>query len=214
MTLSEIAKRYSWRNPNSSGLKLRRELIHNLLVRYDRPSVLDIGGTSEFWMLLFDVRLLEQIELTCLNLRTPNNGQRFPQIKFMLGDARKLEHISDKIFDIVVAHSLIEHLGGWQQQRKVAENIRRIGKSYFVQTPNLYFPVEPHFLLPLFQFVPKSLLIKMVKRFGRVGNVSDIENVQNLSLLTKKQLRSLFPDSVLFVEKILGLEKSFVAYRV
>lgn len=45
----------------------------------------------------------------------------------------------EKEFDLVFSNSVIEHVGGFQDQMKAANEIRRVGKNYFIQTPNKYF---------------------------------------------------------------------------
>ena len=44
-----------------------------------------------------------------------------------------------------------------ENQVKMANEIMRVGKKYFVQTPNKYFFIEPHYLLPFFNFCPDKI---------------------------------------------------------
>src|SRR5690625_7584560 len=59
--------------------------------------------------------------------------------------------------DVVYSNSLIEHVGNRKNQLLFADEVQRVGKSYWVQTPNKYCTVEPHFLFPFFQFMPEHL---------------------------------------------------------
>lgn len=68
-------------------------------------------------------------------------------------------------FDVVFSNSVIEHLGEYPQQRRMADEVRRAGKRYFLQTPNRYFPLEPHFFFPFFQFLPVSVRVWLLSRF-------------------------------------------------
>jgi hypothetical protein len=96
--------------------------------------------------------------------------------------------------------------------------MRRVGKRYFLQTPNLYFPIEPHVLFPFFQFLPISLRVWLLNNFtmGWYGKVTDKQEARDLvistRLLTRKELSMLFPESTIYEEKILGLTKSFIVY--
>ena len=100
----------------------------------------------------------------------------------------------------------------------MANEIKRVGKKYFVQTPNLYFPIEPHFLFPLFQFLSIDIKVWLLRNFsmGWYPKISDkqeaIDLATNTKLLSKKKLQNLFPNSNLYAEQVFGLSKSFVVY--
>lgn len=179
--------------------------------------ILDVGGTQQFWEVMGRDELAET-QVTLLNLQTqPVSGSAFIPAA---GDARDLSRYADKEFDIVFSNSVIEHLGPrFADQRQMADEIRRVGKRYFVQTPNRYFLIEPHFLTPAFQFLPVSLRVWAVthfdvgwyKRFADTGAAR--REIESISLLAERQVRDLFPDGEIYKEKLLGLTKSFVAYR-
>lgn len=48
---------------------------------------------------------------------------------------------------------------------RFAAEVRRVGKRYYVQTPNRHFWIEPHLLTPLIHFLPKSWQKKLVRPF-------------------------------------------------
>ena len=85
--------------------------------------------------------------------------QNFKSIK---GDATNLSNFKDNQFDIVFSNSLIEHLYTYENMKLMANETMRVGKKFFVQTPNKYFPIEPHYFFPFFQFMP----YKMKKAFN------------------------------------------------
>jgi len=126
----------------------------------------------------------------------------------------------DRQFDIVFSNSVIEHLGEFGDMQSMARGIKRVGKRYFVQTPNLYFPIEPHFIFPFFQFIPASIKVYLVRHFdlGWIGRVPDRrlaeKEVKSIKLLSKSQLRALFPDAKFYHERFCGLTKSLVAYKI
>jgi ubiquinone/menaquinone biosynthesis C-methylase UbiE len=135
-----------------------------------------------------------------------------------VGDARDLSQFADHEFDVVFSNSVIEHVGSVGDQQKMANEIRRVGRFYFVQTPNRGFPLEPHFMFPFFQFLPVSCRAKLLQKFnlGWIARVPEFQNaklvVQSIRLLTRRDLEQLFPEAEIFEERFLGLTKSFVAY--
>jgi hypothetical protein len=125
----------------------------------------------------------------------------------------------NKSFDVVFSNSVIEHVGSYDDQRRMAMEVDRVAKRYFVQTPNKRFPLEPHFLFPFFQYLPSGVRAQMVHRFDvgwykRIPSIEKArEEVDSIQLLTKRKFADLFPGATIYEEKILGLTKSFVAYR-
>ena len=124
--------------------------------------VLDNGGSEFNWALAAC-----HPQLTILNLRF-----RFPpgsdRTRFLAGDARCLPFHSES-FDIVYSNSVIEHVGDDRDIHRFAHEVRRVGKAYYVQTPNRWFPVEPHYLAPLIHFLPKNWHKKLIRNWSVWG---------------------------------------------
>lgn len=196
--------------------RARFALFLSLLKKIEGPiRILDIGGTQAFWNLMTDGEDLNA-DITLLNLRhQPVTSSRFTSAA---GDARNIPEYADKSFDVVFSNSVIEHVGSYQDQRRMATEVMRIGKRYFVQTPNKRFPLEPHFLFPFFQYLPVWLRAQMLHRFdvGWYKRVPSLERaraeVQSIQLLTRSRFAALFPGATIYDEKLAGLTKSFVAY--
>jgi hypothetical protein len=183
-------------------------------------NILDVGGTDLFWQNMgFGVSEEDQknVTITLLNIRTYD--VRYPNFKSVIGDARNMKEFADNEFDIVFSNSVIEHVGNYDDQRSMANEIRRIVKYYYVQTPNYHFPMEPHFLFPFYQFLPVYVRAKMISTWtlGNVRRIPDMkeatEYVENLQLLSRRQVADLFPDAKIYREKFYGLTKSFVCIR-
>ena len=136
---------------------------------------------------------------------------------------------SDHEFNIVFCNSVIEHVTipkeeiwsfkstkdfknlSLKRQVEFANEIRRIGKSYFVQTPNKYFIIESHTWLPgLIVFLPRSIQIKTIKFFNKFWVKT---TTHDWNLLTFKDMKKLFPDAVIYKEKSFGLTKSLIAIK-
>lgn len=126
-----------------------------------------------------------------------------PAHAYVRGDLRDLPFCDDA-FDVVYCNSALEHVAP-EHRLDVAREIRRVGRRYFVQTPNKFFPVEPHALLPMVQFLPEDLQ----RRAWRFGVSRD--PYEPIHLLTLEELRVLFPDGEVRRERWGGLTKSLLA---
>ena len=206
------------RDQGSLAVEFRRKrfaFFLSLLSTLDRPiHILDVGGTESYWRTM-GMDGGDQVFITLLNLT--ENDVTLPNLTSISGDARKID-AEDASFDVVFSNSVIEHVGESEDQRQMAREVQRVGKRYFVQTPNKYFPLEPHFLFPFFQFLPLKIRVWLLQNF-KLGwfektpdEVKARETVESIRLLDKREFFSMFPTAAVYEEKILGITKSFVAY--
>jgi SAM-dependent methyltransferase len=132
-----------------------------------------------------------------------------PNVSVGVADGTALPY-ADGEFPIVFSNSVIEHIPRALQPAFAAE-IRRVGARYFVQTPNRYFPIEPHYQFPFFQFLPTHVQKWLNRHFTlgwrRKGEWEDVR------LLSARDLQRLFPDAEIRRERLLGLTKSLMAVR-
>lgn len=205
-------------NPSSLASRLRRKrfaFFSALLDVEPKPSrILDVGGTIGFWQSMRAIR--PGLEITLLNRRPP--AQPLPSGFYAaIGDACEMTDFGDAEFDLVFSNSVIEHVGTIEDQLHMACEVRRVGKRYFVQTPNRFFPIEAHFLLPWFQFYPRPLQLELTRRFdlGWHPKQPDRERasarLDELRLLDATEMQRLFPDARIHRERIAGLTKSLIA---
>jgi hypothetical protein len=110
----------------------------------------------------------------------------------------------------VFSSSTIEHVPK-ELQETFASEIWRVGRRYFVQTPNRYFPIEPHYQFPLFQFLPHRVQRVLNRRFTLGWQPKG--SWEEINLLSSRQLKRLFPDAEIHRERVLGLTKSLMAVR-
>ncbi|RPI17616.1 MAG: class I SAM-dependent methyltransferase [Ignavibacteriae bacterium] len=207
-------------NKNSLASKLRRKRFKKFLEfvnKFEKPvSILDVGGTYNFWK---NMNMnMDGIRITIGNIDI--NPVADVKFEFINCDARDMKCLKDKEFDIVFSNSVIEHAGSFEESKKMANEIRRVGKSYFVQTPYYHFPIEPHFLFPFFQYLPLSLKIFLIRNFnlGWFQKIKDYNEAkalaQSINLLSIKQMKLLFPDSKVIKERFLGFIKSITAVKI
>lgn len=179
--------------------------------------ILDVGGTPHLWLKHRSL-LPNTATVTLFNSEqvesAPTNGMSFVQ-----GDARDLSRYADGEFDICFSNSLIEHFPSLSEQQTVAHEIRRVARSYFVQTPNKYFPLEPHFLIPGWQFMPVRLRAFVLRRCSlgwipRARNEEEARSaVTGIRLLSGREFHALFPDATISRETVGPLTKSWIAMR-
>jgi len=193
----------------------RGRRLQQFLEQFKRPlTVLDVGGTYEFWR-SSGLTPLSEISVVLLNLEaTPVNEPGFSAIS---GDGADLSRFADRSFDVVFSNSVLEHVGSWQRQELMAKEIERVGKAHFIQTPARYFPLEPHFLFPFFWFLPERLRVKLACTiplgwYPRLKHPAEArEFLTNFLLLTRAQFKTLFPRSRIESERVLGIVKSYIA---
>jgi hypothetical protein len=190
----------------------RIALFKDLIAPLPRPvKILDVGGTELFWerMGFADD---ENYQITILNLSKTES--HYSNISLVVGDARDMSEFEDEAFDVAFSNSVIEHVGGPAEQRQMAEEVMRVGKGYFVQTPNRSFPFEPHYLFPLFQFFPLGLKVFLIRRW--YPRISDRDKAtkaaKSVRLLSRREVADLFPDGKIRDEKLLGMTSSFIVY--
>lgn len=206
------------RDEKSLAVQFRRRrfaFFHSLLSSLPRPvSILDVGGAESYWKTM-GMDGEDQVYITLLNLTKEN--VILPNVRSTVGDARAIKY-DDNSFDVVFSNSVIEHVGSHADQMRMANEVRRVGKRYFVQTPNRYFPLEPHFLFPFFQFLPVTVRARLLQSFHlgwfpRTPEAAKArEIVESIRLLGRDEFLALFPGSSLYEEKVLGMTKSFVTY--
>lgn len=205
--------------PHNLANRFRQERMRRFLKllspRPDRGlQILDVGGTADYWHALPGLYGSEGIEITIVNLGNREFDDK--NLKVRQGDARDLSQYADKSFDVVHSNSVIEHVGLWKDMQKMAAEVRRLAPRYFVQTPNVWFPLEPHFRLPFVHWLPEQMragIIDKLDRYPSGGERDGIAEVQKTFLLSAAQMRALFPDALVERERFASLTKSLIAVK-
>ncbi len=104
---------------------------------------------------------------------------------------------------------MIEHVGNWQNIKQFALETQRVWKYHFIQTPNYWFPIEPHYFLPLIQFFPRPIHTKLLMLLKKKSFDKATSNFEDNRMLSLKEFRHLYSDSKLIKEKFFLLNKSF-----
>ena len=122
---------------------------------------------------------------------------------FVRADASEGLPFDDEAFDLAYCSSVIEHVSPARRAAFAAE-LRRVARGWYVQTPALSFPIEPHALLPGAHWLPRSLR----RVYWRLGAGSDVDEIH---LLPRRELEALFGPA--HRERFGPLTKSWISLR-
>lgn len=192
-------------------------LTNEVLARKPVCRILDLGGEKAYWMGLDDVWHGRNLNITLVNIEERNDSEG--RYTYFAGDARNLHQCSDNSFDIVHSNSVIEHVGRWPDMRRMAEEVRRLAPAYFVQTPNYWFPYEPHLRMPFMQWLPQPWQRRIVMTracgfYPKARTVMEANNIlTDALLLDGPSMQALFPDAAIERERFGPLTKSLIAIK-
>lgn len=171
-------------------------------------TVLDVGGAPATWNL---ARTLPRVVL--LNVAPPHVISAATLM--VVADGAQLP-FRDQSVDFVFSNSVIEHVGNVRRQRQFASEVVRVGRKFHVQTPNRWFPIEPHLMTPLVHFLPAPVRRRLLRNFtlwgllGRPTQVYVDKFVRETRLLDAGDMESMFPGGKLLRERIGWLTKSLI----
>jgi len=207
-------------NLSYKSRKKKLEIFYDLVSPDKNTKVLDVGAEVDF----SGKRGLQLIDgyqwrssLTAVNLSDQHCAkisEKYPEMTVQVGDACNLP-FPDKSFDIIYSNAVIEHVGDFEAQKKMAEEIMRVGKSWYITTPNRWYPFEFHLRLPFITWLPfhgykifrKLICYNHAKR--RYGFGSDTSNLQ---LMSASDLRKCFPESEIIKPRVTFMAETLVAY--
>jgi hypothetical protein len=197
------------------GTRFRRRRMRSF-ERVFRPDaqtrILDVGGTRQQWEL---VSARPRVMLLNLDARSLRGAAPFLAVA---ASGLRLPH-RDAAFDIAFCNSVIEHVGGRDAQAALAEQLSRVARGLWVQTPAREFWIEPHFLTPFFHYLPHRWRRGLARNFTVWGWLTRPdarharEMVDQTRLLSYREFAALFPDCEIRRERFLGWTKSYVAVR-
>jgi len=115
--------------------------------------------------------------------------QQYPGLKFVKVIAHTRLPFEDNQFDIGFSSATIEHAGSMEDQKFFMEEAIRVSKRLFLTSPNRYFPLEFHTLLPFLHWLPQRIFRRILKDI----KLEFYSKEENLNLLGKNELLSLVP---------------------
>jgi len=190
------------------------ELLGSVFKARPGDRVLDVGASGEVFLRYTFEDVYPFPERIVAGGATVNEilstRQFYPQPQYAVFDGCALP-FPDKSFDLGFSNAVIEHILGDGRQEKFAKEIMRVSKSWFVTTPNYWYPFESHYHLPLIQFMPRPL----ERQYNRLlGSHIPKGQVQDLGLLSARELRRLFPSSEIRKVRVTFWPETLVAYHI
>src|SRR5262245_29099709 len=162
-TQGSVFYQHSGRVPLASRLSLRaRRRMFQLCVEYFRPGpqtkVLDVDVTSD--NSFPESNFFEQLYPHPRNIVAVGTEdgshltRQYPGVTYQRVESGAPLPFPDRHFDVVFSNAVVEHVGSRASQAAFLREIARVGRGFFVTTPNRWFPVEHHTGVPLLHYLP------------------------------------------------------------
>lgn len=173
------------------SLKKRLEMLQiffHLFPGHRVASVLDVGVTADQTALtsnFFEEYYPVKSKIIAVSTQDASFLEdKYPGLVFKIGDARALP-LADNSVDVVFSSAVIEHVGSYAEQKRMIAECYRVAKyGVFITTPNRWYPVEFHTLLPFIHWLPKSWHRMLLKLVGMPFFASEA----NLNLMDRARL--------------------------
>ena len=154
-------------------------------------TVLDVGATSDQTYdhsNYFEAWFPDKKRITAVGMDDAAFLEvQYPGMRYLRADGRDLP-FPDLSFDHVHSSAVLEHVGNRENQTLFMRQLWRVTrKSLFVTTPNRWFPIEFHTVLPLLHWLPPSAFRNLLRMMGR--DFFALE--ENLNLVSRRTLLDL-----------------------
>ena len=164
----------------------------------EEDTVLDVGATNDQsydHSNYFETWFPHKAQITAVGIDDASFLSKLHSgLSFVRADGRALPFASGS-FDYVHSSAVLEHVGSREMQALFIRELWRVArKGVFATTPNRWFPIEFHTVLPLLHWLPPSLFRKTLTAMGR----DFFAREENLNLLS--------PASLTDVAKAAGIE--------
>lgn len=198
MAKKKINEQYNVAAPDSIPLKvaahMRREMYERFLTTCNpgaSDTILDVGVTSD--QTYESSNYLEawyphKAQITAVGLDDASFlEQKYPGLTFKRADGRNLP-FDDDAFDIVHSSAVLEHVGSLEQQKQFISELSRVARrKAFFTTPNRWFPIEVHSVLPLIHWLPPDIFRRCLRLVGH----DELALEENLNLMSAKDIEAL-----------------------
>jgi len=195
--------------------KTRIAMMYELFQWNESTRVVDVGGSGEFWRVASELGF-PMPRVTIVNVLPPAGDET--KFQWVMADGGRLP-FGDDIFDVAISNSVIEHVGGYAVQMAFGQEIQRVARNVFLQTPDYWCMIEPHFLAPFVHWLPRHWRAKVLP-FTPWGLIArpDRDYVERMAaeirLLDQPEMARIFSGCSIRRGRVLGLPKDLVAIRL
>ncbi len=160
-----------------------REFIERSGVK-DEDRILDVGVTSDQTYTssnYFEAWYPHKARITACGIDDASFLEvLYPGLTFVTANGLDLP-FADDAFDVVHSSAVLEHVGSFANQVRLIQECARVARRHiFLTTPNRWFPVEFHTVLPLVHWLPKPAFRALMRQTGR-GFFADEANLNLMS---------------------------------
>lgn len=201
------------------SFQFRKKMFHKFMdAMQPQPHhlILDIGVTSDDTFQesnYFEKMYPYKNKVICVGTENGKHLEtKYPGLRFQKVVPGQPLPFANKTFDIAFSNAVLEHVGNTTAQVNFIQEMVRVSNSFFITTPNRWFPVELHTAIPLLHFLPKNIYRKILSIMGETYWSKE----ENLNLLSRGELQLLFkdtPDVVIGSIKMLWLSTNLIAYK-
>jgi hypothetical protein len=189
---------YSLAKPEGIALRVAAYQRRRMYARFleetrvsPQETILDIGATNDR---TYDAsNYLEawypyKHKITALGMEDASFLENeYPGMRFVRGSGVALP-FANQSFDVVHSSAVLEHVGSFERQATFVRECSRVARrAIFLTTPNRWFPVEFHTVLPLVHWLPRSWF----RATMRLAKLHFFAEEANLNLLSRSDLKRL-----------------------
>jgi Methyltransferase domain len=147
-------------------------------------TVADVGVTSDRQhdhSNYFEAWYPDKSQITAIGIEDASFLETaYPGVAFIRASGTALP-FADGSFDFVHSSAVIEHAGSFAQQTKLLSEIWRVARrGVFITTPNRWFPIELHTVLPFLHYLPPQQYRAILRKMG-FGFFAEEKNLNLMS---------------------------------
>ena len=113
--------------------------------------------------------------------------RQFPGTTYVRYDPRSGFPFDAGQFDICYCNAVIEHVGLEEDRERFLREMLRVGRKLFLTTPNRWYPIDFHKMIPLLHWLPQNWYRAFI---GMTGDAF-YSRKENLNLLSLRSLDHL-----------------------